>query len=204
MTPLHDWLARALADGESVQDAPPVADPAGRADAVAVLRAAFDRAALDVAGPPVGFDPGAAYGAAVALARACWHVAGPGGGEPVSEYLAGEPATPAAHLSADVCLRLLPAVYLRAKVRVPELARELDALLRRWPLSGVLADLDGAPATAPEFDHPGLRQLYAERLAATGRPGWVPRGGGSREWVERIFHERGRPVPGPPQERTGD
>ena len=59
------------------------------------------------------------YGAAVTLARACWHVAGPGGGEPVAEPLAGEPATPAAHLSADVCLRLLPAVHQRAKVRGP-------------------------------------------------------------------------------------
>jgi len=62
--------------------------------------------------------------------------------------------------------------------------------------SGVLADLDGTPATPPEFGgHPGLQLLYAERLAETGRAGWVPATGPAREWVERVYQERGKLMP---------
>jgi hypothetical protein len=97
-----------------------------------------------------------------------------------------------------VALRFLPGVYKRARVAGAgsELASELDAILRRWPLSGVLADLDGAPTVVPEFGgHPGLQLLYAERLLRTSRPGWVPAGGPAREWAERVYSEAGRSLP---------
>jgi hypothetical protein len=199
--PFRDWLARVLADGASVQDAPPHLPPAERPAVLAALRAAFDRHALDVAGPPVAFDPAAALGAAVVLARACWLLVAGEAGEHVALDAGAEPATPAAHLSADVTLRLLPAVYRRAHVRAPdgELVAALDRLFRAWPLSGVLADLGGEPTTAPEFGgHPGLQLLYAERLVETGRVGWVPPPGAAREWAERVHQERGKPLPAPP------
>jgi hypothetical protein len=199
MDSFRDWLARVLADGDSVQDGPP-ALPADRAPLLADLRAAFERHALEVAGPPLPFDPDAALAGAVALARACWLLVA-GEGEPPA--MKSAPQTPAAHLSADVCLRFLPAVLRRARARHAEgePAASLDRLLRAWPLSGVLADLDGEPAAPPDFGgHPGLQLLYAERLVATGRPGWVPADGPTREWAERVFAERGRLLPAPPTE----
>ena len=72
----------------------------------------------------------------------------------------------------------------------------LERLLREWPLSGVLADLEGGPTTSINFgEHQGLQLLYAERLVETDRPDWVPTTGPAREWVERVYHERGKPVP---------
>lgn len=195
MPPFRDWLARVLADGESVQEEPPVLRDAERPPVIADLRAAFERHALDVAGPPVAFDPAAAVGAAVVLARACWQLVG---GDPEAIDVGVKPAAAAAHLSADVTLRFLPVVYRRARARITdgEPTTALDRLLRAWPLSGVLADLDGEPTTPPDFDgHPGLQLLYAERLVATGRVGWVPKAGPARAHVERVFAERGRPLP---------
>ncbi len=192
MPPFHDWLDRVLAAGESVQDAPPRLAPAERPAVEARLRTAFESHALDVAGSPVAFDPAAALGAAQTLAWACWSLVGEGVDEPPALTLA---TGPAAHLSADVVLRFLPSVRRRARARDPNgaLATELDSVLRAWPLSGVLADLDGAPTAALDFgDHPGLQLLYAERLAATGRAGWVPHAGSARAWVERVFAARGR------------
>ena len=193
-----DWLDRLLTTGESVLDAPPQLSPSERQSVEGRLRASFDLHALDVAGPPVAFDPDVALRAAEVLARACWYL--------VSVAEEARPAlilapvtTPGANLSADVALRFVPGVYRRAKARTPHgaLVSALERILRAWPLSGVLADLDGEPVTAPDFGHPGLQLLYAERLAATGRAGWVPATGSAREWVEQVFAERGVPVPVP-------
>lgn len=203
MSDFADWLARVLSDGESVQDAPPDLPAVGRPAALDVLRAAFDRHALDVAGPPVPFDPDAATRAALTLARACWRLVAADDPRPVPLDPGPEPRTPAAHLSADVCLRLLPTVRRRAALRGPDdpLVQELDRVIRAWPLSGVRCDLDGRPTTPPDFaGHPGLCQLYAERLARTPRPGWVPPAGPARDWVERLFADRRLPLPSLPLE----
>ncbi|QEL19630.1 hypothetical protein [Limnoglobus roseus] len=196
-----DWLRRVVLMGESVQDAPPVLTESDRAAALPILRASFDRHLLEVAGPPLVFDAATAVWAAEALAAACWElVAGD-----VGESAAGrEPRTPGEHLTADVLLRFLPPVYRRAKARdaAGPLARRLETMLRRWPLSGVLLDLDGSPTTPSDFaGHPGLQLLYAERLVANPRSGWLPPAGPGRDWAERIFEERGRPLP---REPTGD
>jgi hypothetical protein len=97
-------------------------------------------------------------------------------------------------------LRLLPAVLRRAGAKSDEaLADEVRAALLRWPLSGVLADLEEAPAGPLDFHgHPGLQLLYAERLVNGPRSAWVPPDGPAREWAERVFAERGRPLPAPP------
>ncbi|WP_439620509.1 hypothetical protein [Gemmata sp.] len=204
MPTFRDWLERTLSLGESVLDAPAALLPAHHADVDELLRAAFATHALDVAGPPLTFDAAAARDAAVALARACWFlVRPPEDTSPVTLTLAANPS-PAAHLSADVALRLLPAVHRRARLREPGgvLARLIEALLREWPLSGVLADLNGAPTSAPEFGgHAGLQLLYAERLATTGgRAGWVPVSSPARDRAERVYHGLGKPLPAAPPE----
>ena len=195
MNRFRDWLSGLLLHGESVLEAPPVVDP----DAIEDLRAAFERIALDVAGPTISFDGPSALAAAEDVANACWRLVN-GAEEPGLKLAEREPATPAAHLSADVTLRYLPAVWKRAKARGAEqpLAIEQDRVLRKWPLSGVLADLDGEPVSPLEFGgHLGLQMLYAERYVTTRRTGWLPPAGASREWVERIFHERRLAVPSP-------
>jgi hypothetical protein len=201
MRPFHDWLDRVLTTGESVQDLPPVFAPAERQSVEGRLRAAFELHALDVAGPPA-FDAEAATRAAVILAQACWLHVTADGGDPGFAFEAAN--TPSAHLSADVALRFLPGVYRRARLRAPggPLATALGRLLRAWPLSGVLADLDGSPTLAPDFGHPGLQLLYAERLVNTRRAGWVPPAGIAREWAERVFAERGLDLPEPPKEEA--
>ncbi len=195
--PFDVWLLRVMTHGESVQAGPP-----GDGDRVAAeghLRAAHARRALDLAGVVPPFTAGVALAAAAWLAAACWRLAGPGeGGGPLPELPA--PVTAADHLAADLTLRFLPGVRVRARTsgRVA-LVADIDAVLRRWPLSGVLADLDGGPETTLDFGgHAGLQLDYAERLARNPRPGWVPAGGPAREWAERVFHERGRPLPDPP------
>jgi hypothetical protein len=194
------WLVRLLHDGEAVLPARPVFAPR-EPEAAAELHSAFNRRALDIAGPEIGFDPDVAFKAARTVAAACWRAAS-GETEPALEPI-GEPRTPAAHLSADLTLRFLPPVFRRAKAQDAEgtLAQELERFLRTWPLSGVLADLDGEPiAPADGAAHMGLQVLYAERFAATRHPGWLPPAGPSREWVERVFAERRLSVPAPPTE----
>jgi hypothetical protein len=204
--PFAAWLARVLTHGESVQDAPPELAGADRPAVLAALRLAFAMHALDVGGPLLPFDPAAAEWAAVTLARACWRLAA---GDEESLPLAPGPkaGTPAAALSADVCLRFLPAVLRRARLRDLDgpLVTELGNVLRRWPLTGVLADIEEGPTVPTTLDnHPGLLMLYAERLADAPRAGWVPADGPAREWVERVFAGRGRLLPPTPAEARRD
>lgn len=194
MPSFRDWLAHVLTDGKSVQAEPPTLSDAERTAVVADLRAAFERHALDVAGPPVAFDPITAVGAAVVVARACWQLVG---GDAEALDVGAKPNTASAHLTADLTLRFLPVVHRRARARRAEgeLTLALERLLRAWPLSGVFADLDGEPTTPPDFDdHPGLQLLYAERLVGTARAGWVPRSGSARARAERVFADHGRPL----------
>ncbi len=199
MPAFADWLGRLLEDGESVQAGPPNVSPADRAAVGELLREALRAHALDVAGPPIAFDPDAAFAAAAALAEACWRlVAADPDAVPPADRL-GAPRTPAAHLSADVTLRFLPAVHRRTRPRGEDdpLVGWCEAVLRRWPLSGVLAALSAGPASPPDFGHPGLDLLYAERLADRPHPAWVPPPGPARDQVDRVFAGLGKPVPVP-------
>jgi hypothetical protein len=199
MPTFPEWLDRLLADGEAVMGGPPVCRPTEEPVALTVLRRAYAAHALDMAGPPVPFDPAAALAAAEEVAWACWRLVS---GEEGRGRLLGEPATPAAHLSADLTLRLLPTVHRRARLRAEDdpLALELAALLRRLPLSGVLADLTGPPIGPLDFGgHPGLQLLFAERLVGHERAGWLPPAGPDRERVKLVYRERGRPLPVAPQ-----
>jgi hypothetical protein len=203
MPPFAEWLSQVLARGESVQHTAPTLSPAERPAVLEQLRQAFEGHILDIAGPPLAFDGETALAAAFALAVACWTLASD---EPAPPLQLPAPTTAAAHCSADVTLRLVPAVYRRARLRDPagSLTTQLQTLLCAWPLSGVLADLEQPPTTPTDFrGHAGLQLLFAERLFATGRTSWVPPEGPAREWAERVFLEQGKPLPAPaPKEPT--
>src|SRR5262249_49689375 len=132
--------------------------------------------------------------------QACWFLVRRGAAPDEVERclsLPPQPSSAAEHLSADLTFRFLAQVHGRARAICADdvLTRRLEELLRRWPLSGVLADLGGAPLVPVEFDPPGLCLLYAERLAERSRPGWMLDGAG-REHVELVFAERGLTVGG--------
>ncbi|HZZ81754.1 MAG TPA: hypothetical protein VFE62_24850, partial [Gemmataceae bacterium] len=100
----------------------------------------------------------------------------------------------AEHLSADLTLQYLPVIHLRAQALFAEdrLPALLSELLRRWPLSGVLADVPDAPIGDLDFaGHHGLLMLYAERQAEHFKPRWLPRGPGAA-YMELVWSELGR------------
>ncbi|HEX3313980.1 MAG TPA: hypothetical protein VHR72_03760 [Gemmataceae bacterium] len=87
------------------------------------------------------------------------------------------PRSPEEHLGADLALRFLPGLLQRLLARDPgdELVTAIKAVLRDWPVSGVLADISEPPTAPLDFGgHLGVRFLYAERLADRERPGWFP------------------------------
>jgi hypothetical protein len=200
MTAFVPFVRRLLEDGSVRLRRPPHVEPAERSIAQELLAEAYADYRLDVAGPLVPFDAAAALDAAEWLWRACWFLLRRRG--PAEEVERGLPAptvpvTAAQHLSADLVGRFLPQVHRRARALAVDdpLTRWLEGLLRRWPLTGVLADVAEGPLTPVELDgHPGLLLLYAERLAENVRPTWVPEGA-AREYVELVFAERGLVVP---------
>src|SRR5262249_40436614 len=127
---------------------------------------------------------------------ACWFLVHHGEPPEVLEKaltMPTAPTTAAQHLSADLVLRFLAQVHRRAKaVDAADVLHGLLArLLRQWPLSGVLGDVEEGPSARVELDgHPGLLLLYAERLADHYKPAWVPADGPAREYVEMIRAEK--------------
>jgi hypothetical protein len=202
MTSLTEFLRRLFVDGSAILRARPRLEPGERRAVLPLLRRAYADYRLDIAGPAVDFDAETALAAAVLLSQACWFLVSRT--EPAEELerclaLPGPPASPAQHLSADLTLRYLPQVHGRARALAPDdrLAVLLATVLRQWPLSGVLAQVEDEPLTPPEFGgHPGLLLLYAERLARTEKPAWVPRGR-ALEYVELVFAELGKRPPAP-------
>ena len=186
------FVRRLLETGEARLRAAPEGDSP---EAVALLSEAFADRALDVAGPPIAFAPVAALAAARFLAWACWFLMdrreSPEG--VAARLVMPTPASPADHLSADVTLRFAATVHRRARAasRQDVLTRRLEETLRRWPLSGALADIADAPADLGT--HPGLLLLQAERLADRPRPAWL--GGAVAPHAELVFARRGLLMP---------
>jgi hypothetical protein len=173
-----------------------------RTEAARFLASVHADLRLEVAGPLIDFDEPAALTALERTWWASWFLVNRS--EPAGEVeralsLPPPPRSAAQHLSADLTLRFLAGLHGRARASSPDdvLTRQLDLYLRAWPLSGVLADLGEPPSTAPEFDHPGLQLLYAERLAQRLRPAWIPSPSpegtfpSTRDRVELVLHERG-------------
>jgi hypothetical protein len=183
MMAFAEFLKRLLEEGSVVMHARPEIRPADQKAAGELLAAAFADERLEVAGPLLTYDAKVAIAAAECVWFACWfllHHGEPAGDlEKLLTLL--PPRNPAQHLSADLTLRYLPQVHRRARSLAADdvLTGLLTTLLRQWPLSGVLSDVEEAPLTPPEFDgHHGLLMLYAERYAAHPKPAWTPEGPG--------------------------
>jgi hypothetical protein len=203
MAGLYAFVQELLTTGRVVLRQRPVAPTArDRTETARFLAGVYADLRLEVAGPLLDFDEAAALTAAERVWWASWFLVNRS--EPESEVeqalsLPPPPRSAAQHLSADLTLRFLAGLHGRARALVPDdvLTRRLEEYLRGWPLSGVLADLGEPPSTNPEFDHPGLQLLYAERLAHRLRPTWVPapRATGNcpstRDRVDLVLHERG-------------
>lgn len=180
MASFSGFLGPLLAEGKVIfGPADEVDVRPGDAD-VAELGRVFAGYALSVGGPPIGFDARSAREAATLVRRACWAlVDGEQSERELRRRLAMpiSPSTPAEHLSADLMFRYLPQVRARALAIAPAdpIVEILGEVLRRWPLSGALSDIEEGPIGATDFGgHPGLLLLFAERLAAHDRPSWRP------------------------------
>jgi MoxR-vWA-beta-propeller ternary system domain bpX4 len=200
MPPFVEFLTRLLHEGTVAVAERPRLAIAERTALAQWLRREYELHALSVAGTPPPFDGGTALAAAECVAAASWFLVSRD--EPPDDVAAAlELPVPAAnaHLSADLLFRFLPQIHVRARAVRPDdvLTHSLATLLRRYPLSGVLADIAEEPLAPLDFDgHAGLQLLYAERLAAHVKPAWVPVSGAAREHVELVFAERGLRLPG--------
>jgi hypothetical protein len=202
MSGFAEFAQRLLTEGSVVLRQRPEATPADRAEAAGLLEKFYRDYCLDVAGPPPDFAAPAALAAAEFVWRACWFLLVRDEEAEVVEQalqLLPAPAGAGQQLSADLLLRFLPQVQRRARALAADdvLTQSLERVLRRWPLSGVLSDVAEGPEALDLAGHEGLMLLYAERLAGNVKPAWVPVGGPARDWVERVFAERGLPVPKP-------
>jgi hypothetical protein len=203
MASLAGFLDRLVSEGRVVfRDAPrgePSADD--RAKASARLGVMFDNASMELAGPPLRFDERSALAAAGWAERACWFLVSRGEPAEVVDRalrLPPPPGSASEHLSADLTFRYLPAVHRRARAIDPGdlLSSRLAEALRRWPLSGVLADLEQGPTSPIDFEgHAGLLLLFAERWAAHPKPSWTPAEASGRDWLGMALDAIGSPRP---------
>jgi len=159
--------------------------------AIALLHEAFSTFCLDLAGAPLTFDPVVAASAAEVVRQSCAALVDRSKRpEDLAEALRmpHPPRTSSEHLSADLTFRYLSQIHHRARSVDPidPLVPMLVWLLREWPLSGALADLDEPLAISPDFNgHRGLMILFAERLVARCRKSSYP-DGVAGEYVELV------------------
>jgi hypothetical protein len=195
---LAEFLRPLFQEGRMLVGNAPLGILSGDDEAAAVLERAYRTVALDLSGPALAMDLELALAAARLVYQAAWYLLRHEEPDAVLAQrlvLKSTPTRPEHHLSADVTLRYLPAVYRRARASDPadSLTLFLAQLLRTWPLSGVLADLEDEPLTPPDFGgHPGLLMLYAERLARHEKPAWIPTTGPGAEYVALVRQELGK------------
>jgi hypothetical protein len=200
MASFSTFLENLFTQGAVVLTERPSIDQTERQKAADLLALYYADYRLEVAGPLISFDEAMALSAAERVWFACWFLV-ERSEEPAEMEkcltLPEPPTTASRHLSADLLLRFLPQVYRRARALdgADLLTGWLSQLLRLWPLSGVLADLEQGPLNPVVLDHhPGLLLLYAERLARNPRPAWTPPGPGL-DYVELVMAERGLRAP---------
>ncbi len=194
------FFRQLLRNGSAVLRDPPTPTLARDAELEKVLQSAYADYSLDIAGPPLAFDEPTALAAAGVVEQACWALVSQT--LPVHELeqrlqMPAPPRTAAQHLSADLLLRYLPQVHRRTQARdeTDPLVQFVEKVLRQWPLSGVLANIEDGPETALGFGgHPGVMLLYAERLAGHENPAWFP-GGESAAYVELVWTQLGKTAP---------
>lgn len=175
----------------------PQGNPSEDRDTRLLLKRFYEEHALALAGPSLPFVEEVAGQAARLVALSAWYLVSHAGTPEDLErdlFLPGKRVGPAEHLSADLALKYLPSIYQRARTLHPgdRLPALLGEILRRWPLSGVLADLPEGPLADLDFGgHPGLLLLYAERLAGNFQPAWIPRSLGA-PYLEMVWAELGK------------
>ena len=195
MSPLEEFLSRLLHQGRVVLRERPAPEVFAPGRVVELLAGAFASSRLEVAGPLIAFDARVAFEAGALVREACWAlVSHEERVEGLGRRLAmSQPPTRASqHLSADLVFRYLPQVHRRARAFDPAdpLVALLADVLRQWPLSGVLSDLEDGPPVPPDLGgHEGLMLLYAERLARHERSAWTPQGR-PLEFVELVLRVR--------------
>jgi hypothetical protein len=201
MAAFPDFLAQLLEHGTITFRSPKAPNDRPSVRDVAVLAEAFESVALSVAGPPIAFDGRLACAAADLVRQSSWALVNRD--DRLADLkkrlvMPGRPTTPPHHLSADLMLRYLPQIVKRARGLdgSDPLVGLLAQVLRRWPLSGVLSDLDEGPLAPLDLGgHPGLLMLYAERLVANDRPAWRPdRSSPAWECYELVLQEQSQPA----------
>jgi hypothetical protein len=212
MSALAAFLQELLTDGRiRLREVPRPEARSEATQAVAVLGEVFAAYRLEVAGSLVALDETVALQAAEFVRQAAWFLLHRDeSAEELGQRLVmpGRPCSASQHLSADLLLRFLPTVHRRARLLDPadRLTVRLAEVLRGWPLSGVLSEVDDAPTGPLDFaGHGGLLLLYAERFAANPKPAWVP-AGTALEYVELVWRELGKnpdSLPRPRQEVLG-
>jgi MoxR-vWA-beta-propeller ternary system domain bpX4 len=180
MAAFQDFLTQLLDHGQIVFRSAKAPHDGPTEHDVALLAEAFDTFALSVAGARIAFDARTACEAAELVRQSGWAMVQRD--DRLADLkrrlkMTGPPQTPSQHLSADLMLRFVPQIIKRARGLDPSdpLSGLLGEVLRRWPLSGVLSDVEEGPLIALDFGgHPGLLLLYAERLSQNDRPAWQP------------------------------
>lgn len=188
---LVEFIQNLFDHGEAVFHRSPDVRAQDRANAIGELQSAFDSYCLRIAGPRIAFDAATALAAAEFVLWSCWflvHRDSPA--KEVERKLSPPPSpkTAAQHLCADLTFRYLAQIYRRAYALAQDdvLTQQLKGALRAFPLSGVLAQLDEAPACELDFGgHEGLELLYAERFAQRPSDSWRP-AGRIAGWAELI------------------
>jgi hypothetical protein len=192
------WLQTVFETGRAL----PEMDFDGNSSGVRLLlERAFFSHSLDFGGPELPFCPKTASWAAMIL-----HAATVGLKSNVNfPSETRRPASPAEHLSADICLRYIAPIYRRwnaARSQEPE-TEYLKAILLCWPLSGVTAGLREPPESELAFfGHPGLQMEYARRLPAGADLAWFPKSGPTHDYARIEFAARQQPYPGPSKQEV--
>ena len=201
MSPLEEFLSRLLHQGRVVFRERPSPEAFAPGRVGELLAEAFASYRLEVAGPLIDFDARVAFEALRLVREACWAlVSHEERVEGLGRRLAmSHPPTRASqHLSADLVFRYLPQVHRRARAFDP--ADPLVALsadvLRQWPLSGVLADLeDGPPLPLGPGRTRGADAALRRAAGESRQAGLAARGPGAR--VRRAGLPGTGPGPGP-------
>lgn len=183
---------------------PPVCDAAADDE----LRSLDAACRFDAPGEAPAFDLAAARFGAVALHEACRFLVDRRiDADVVRRGLAtpeGLARTAAAAWSADLCLRLLPAVARVAAAFSPQdpLNAALRELAAAWPLSGVgLPSADESPPKFPDAlrDDPCLRTLLADRVAERD-----DRAAASVDWIAETLAAAAGAYPSAPPTKEND
>lgn len=193
---LARFLGILFTRGEVVYRKKPLFERADTPDpeVLRVLENEYRRYKLDLPGKAPALNADVAVKAATLLHDACWFLLSHE--EDDEEVLRriqweGTATRASQHFSADLTLRFAERVHRRGKALKPDdvLVKSLEGVLRRRPLSGVLCEIDDPPPALEFGDHEGLMLLYAERLAANPKPGWMPEGR-AREYLELVQTRR--------------